>query len=361
VTHAPSAHQPPKSPRRCRPWLVRRVAAIVTRASCVLAALALTACSIAAPLVAPTATDTPSPTATATFTATAVPTCTATATPTPKPTSTPTPSPTPVPLQMSISLSPAAVRQGHTCRLTVESSLPTTVEGEYQYGALPFVSEDGLVHRALLGVSATAEIATQPITLTVRTEDNRTVTLTTSIQVVAANYEKEYITLSPETSKLLAPEITRPELEIVAAIYATYSPRITWEGAFVWPIEPRITSAFGTRRSYGGQVTGFHTGLDLGAPAGTPVLAPAPGVVLATEALQVRGNAVFVDHGAGVVSGYYHLTEIAVQPGQQVAAGDVLGSVGSTGLSTGAHLHWEIRVLGVAVDPVEWVEMTGDW
>lgn len=325
----------------------------------VLAALTLTACTVAAPLVAETATSTPKPMATATATATTTPTYTPTATPTATPT--PTPSPTPVPLEVSVSLDPAAIRQGRTCRLTVETNLPATVSGTYVHGAFAFVSEDGLVHRALLGVSARADIASQPVTLTVGTTDGRTVMLTTSIQVLSGDYAEELIVLSPETTKLLDPEITQPELEIVAAIYATYTPRILWDGAFAWPIDPRITSAFGTRRSYGGQVTGFHTGVDLGAPAGTPVLAPAPGMVLAAEELQVRGNAVFVDHGAGVISGYYHLSEMAVEPGQAVTAGDTLGTVGSTGLSTGTHLHWEIRVLGVAVDPVEWVEITGAW
>ncbi|MGC9359615.1 MAG: M23 family metallopeptidase [Anaerolineae bacterium] len=340
---------------------LRRAVTLLTRASHLLAALALTACSMAAPLVAPTATNTPNPTATSTATATATLTPTATATPTSTPTLTPTPSPTPAPLQVSVSLNPAAVSQGSTCRLIVETNLPARVEGAYIYGDLPFVSDDGLFHRTLLGVSATADIATQPVTLTLHTEDGRVLTLSTAIQVVAGDYKEEYIPLSSETSKLLAPEITRPELEIIAAIYATYSPHIAWAGAFAWPVEPRITSEFGTRRNYNGQMTGFHTGLDLGASAGTPVLAPAPGVVIAAEPLQVRGNAVFVDHGAGVVSGYYHLTDMAVQPGQAVVAGDILGSVGSTGLSTGAHLHWEMRVLGVAVNPVEWIEMTGDW
>ncbi|MGI6380773.1 MAG: M23 family metallopeptidase [Anaerolineae bacterium] len=328
-------------------------------AACLLLALSLAGCSVTASWLAPAATATPEPTATATATATATPTLTPTATPTSTPT--PTPSPTPIPLQVSMSLEPLAVRQGHTSRLLVHTNLPASVVGSHVDRTFSFVSEDGLSHRAVLGISALAELVRQPVVVTIQTQDGREVALNVSIEVLSGEYEEEYISLSPQTAQLLDPEIARPELEVVEEIFATYSPHILWDDAFQWPLDPRITSHFGTRRSYGGQVTGYHAGLDLGALAGTEVRAPAPGVVIAAEELQVRGNAVFVDHGAGVVSGYFHLSEMLVESGQTLETGDLLGLVGSTGLSTGAHLHWEIRVLGIPVDPVEWLEITGTW
>jgi len=106
-------------------------------------------------------------------------------------------------------------------------------------------------------------------------------------------------------------------------------------------------------------VRGYHTGQDIAVPQGTPVRAPAAGVVLLAEPLHVRGNAVVIDHGAGVTSNYWHLSRIAVRKGQQVKRGDVIGWVGTTGLSTGAHLHWEIRVYGVPVNPVPWTRARG--
>ena len=84
------------------------------------------------------------------------------------------------------------------------------------------------------------------------------------------------------------------------------------------------------------------------------MLAPASGTVVLAEPLDVRGNAVVIDHGAGVFTGYWHLSQIDVQAGQQVKPGDQLGLVGTTGLSTGNHLHWEMRVHGIAVDPLQW-------
>src|SRR5690606_17386730 len=113
------------------------------------------------------------------------------------------------------------------------------------------------------------------------------------------------------------------------------------------------TSPFGTRRSYNsGPVASYHEGQDFAVPEGVPVLAPGNGTVALAEALNVRGNAVILDHGQGVFTGYWHLSELLVAPGQEVALGDVVGISGNTGLSTGAHLHWELRVYGVAVDPM---------
>src|SRR6185369_6256859 len=94
------------------------------------------------------------------------------------------------------------------------------------------------------------------------------------------------------------------------------------------------TSPFGTRRSYdGGPINSYHAGQDFGAPPGVTVTAPADGVVALAEPLQVRGNAVLIDHGHGVFTGYWHLSELRVTPGQRVAAGDLIGLVGNTGLS----------------------------
>src|SRR5690606_32787201 len=91
---------------------------------------------------------------------------------------------------------------------------------------------------------------------------------------------------------------------------------------------------------------------------GDEILAAAAGRVVLAEKLTVRGNTVFLDHGAGVVTGYFHMSEIAVQPGQFVEPGELLGKVGATGLVTGPHLHWEVRVNGLWVDPTPWLERT---
>ena len=127
-----------------------------------------------------------------------------------------------------------------------------------------------------------------------------------------------------------------------------------WQGLFVWPHVGNITSPFGGSRDYNDGHNSPHGGVDISGEAGAPVIAAASGRVALAAALRVRGNAVILDHGLGVYSGYYHLSEILVQEGQQVAQGEIIGRLGNTGLSTGAHLHWEMSVGGVLVNPLEW-------
>jgi murein DD-endopeptidase MepM/ murein hydrolase activator NlpD len=144
--------------------------------------------------------------------------------------------------------------------------------------------------------------------------------------------------------------------ELVSSRSATgWTPR----SRFSSPLEGDFphSSPYGSRRTYEpNPAISAHEGEDFSAPAGTPVTAPAEGVVVLAEPLFVRGNAVILDHGSGVFTGYWHLQELAVQQGDRVAAGQLLGRVGSTGLSTGAHLHWELRVNGLPVDPLQWLD-----
>lgn len=161
------------------------------------------------------------------------------------------------------------------------------------------------------------------------------------------------------TLSVITPEARTLEAERFAA--ATADPRDPprWTAPFRLPIEGRGTSGFATSRTYapGGPVS-FHVGEDVAVPTGTPIAATNDGVVRLAEALPIKGGTVVLDHGAGVTSRHYHLSTIAVQAGDVLAAGDVLGAVGNTGLSTGPHLHWEVRVDGAPSDPLAWVGRT---
>ena len=95
--------------------------------------------------------------------------------------------------------------------------------------------------------------------------------------------------------------------------------------------------------------------MDFGAPEGTPIHAPAAGEIVLAEELRIRGNATLIDHGYGVYTAYWHQSELSVSVGQKVQSGEVIGHVGDSGLSTGPHLHWEVWVNGVRVDPLEWL------
>lgn len=149
------------------------------------------------------------------------------------------------------------------------------------------------------------------------------------------------------------------ERERLTALWGQVSPEAQWAGPFRLPVDDylEISAPFGARRSYnGGPYRSFHEGVDFSAYGGTPVYAPAAGTVVLAERLFVRGGAVIIDHGLGLYTGYYHLSNVTAGVGQQVQPGDKIGEVGTTGLSTGNHLHWDMLARGVNVDAALWME-----
>ncbi len=153
---------------------------------------------------------------------------------------------------------------------------------------------------------------------------------------------------------------TEKELAAVAEFKKLVTPEKYWQGEFRAPSGGRISTIFGVRRYYNGEFARnyYHRGVDYAAGTGAPVVAPAAGRVALvgreSEGFHVHGNVVGLDHGQGVTSIYMHLNSIEVTPGTVVRAGQRIGTIGSTGASTGPHLHWGLYVHGQAVDPVPW-------
>ncbi len=257
---------------------------------------------------------------------------------------------------VAVELRPLPVVQGQTLAIEVQTDESMNLTGSLDNRPLAFVREDNQ-YWALVGIGVTAQIGPYLLELTATDGTGQTTRASQLVQVVAGDFVTEQIVLSSETSKLLDPALVRAENERLSQVFGTFSRQQLWEGLFRVPLQGpvRVTSAFGTRRSYGGgPPTSYHGGIDYGAEAGTSVLAAGRGRVALAEELIVRGKAVIIDHGLGVYSGYYHLSGITVQAEQEVERGDPIGKVGSTGLSTGPHLHWEIRVGSVYVDPLQW-------
>ena len=149
------------------------------------------------------------------------------------------------------------------------------------------------------------------------------------------------------------------EMETVAALRGMVSDSRYWAEPFAAPVPGCMNSRFGVKRLYNGKPSGnFHTGVDQRSPAGRPVRAIAAGVVRIVRPYNIHGNIVGIDHGQGLVSMYLHLSKFATTEGAVVAKGDVIGYVGSTGRSTGPHLHWGLYANGVAVNPLQWVGLT---
>ncbi len=256
---------------------------------------------------------------------------------------------------------PTSIKQGRTGRLFIQTNRPLALTislGTFNLPIQPFAN-DPLRYFAFLPINALLEPGPYPLTVSYVTTNSVPVSRMWDINVLDGGYAFQQIELAPEKSGLLAPELVQSEFDKVSALWSPITPQLYWTAVFSRPLgsQYNTTSPFGTRRTYNdGVLQGFHAGQDFSAPAGVPVGAAGSGVVVLAEPLQVRGNAVILDHGGGVYSGYWHLSELKVAVGQVVNVGDVIGLVGTTGLSTGTHLHWELRIYGVAVDPMQFLE-----
>ena len=154
----------------------------------------------------------------------------------------------------------------------------------------------------------------------------------------------------------IAARIQREQAQVVAA-RARDDDRIDFAHAFTWPVQGRISGRFGNQRIYNGTPKSAHSGMDIAAPHGTPVKAPAPGVVtFAAPDLYLTGGTLLLDHGHGVSSNFLHLSRLDVKVGDRVEQGHVIGAVGATGRATGPHLHWGMSWFDVRIDPLLVIE-----
>ncbi|MCW5881321.1 MAG: LysM peptidoglycan-binding domain-containing M23 family metallopeptidase [Anaerolineae bacterium] len=256
----------------------------------------------------------------------------------------------------SVRLSPQQPRQGQTVKIEVDLVEPARLTGRFQTETLRFAGDGQGGQWALVAIGPLAVLGQQTVYLTATTASGGTTLLRLPLIVRDGHYPVEDFYLDAETSRLLAPELIEGEAQRLEAIFKTGESLPLWMGPFIAPADGPITANFGERRRYNGGDARYHEGIDYDLATGTPVRAAAHGIVALAEPLTVRGNTVFIDHGMGVYSGYFHMSELLVSPGEAVKPGQVIGRVGSTGLSTGPHLHWEIRLHGINVSPWEWAE-----
>lgn len=164
--------------------------------------------------------------------------------------------------------------------------------------------------------------------------------------------DSKYVELSPENQKR-----TKEEGKLIRKAFVRNTPHRYFRAGFQSPVPGAQSARFGERRVFNGVPKSPHTGADLRATTGTPVLAPSEGLVIQTGDFFYLGNVVFLDHGYGLISYYAHLSEILVEEGEIVSRGDVLGKVGATGRVTGPHLHWGVKLRDTRVDPFALVEL----
>lgn len=186
-------------------------------------------------------------------------------------------------------------------------------------------------------------------------DDAGAVLHTAAVVVRDARFPRQNIVIGREKKEL---KPSPGEMETVAALRRTVTETRFWSEPFAAPVAGCMNSPFGVQRWHNGKPTGsFHGGVDLRSPAGTPVRAAAAGVVQFGRMFNIHGGTVGIDHGQGVTTVYLHMSKLAAADGRRVGKGDVIGYVGSTGFSTGPHLHWVVNVNGVPVNPRQWAAL----
>jgi murein DD-endopeptidase MepM/ murein hydrolase activator NlpD len=257
------------------------------------------------------------------------------------------------------SIEPLPLAQGKTADIQITTTVGVTLSGELIGRKLNFFSEENGKSVALQGVYAKQDPGVYPLTIEGSLADGTSFGITQNIYVQDGEYPLDpTLYVDPAT---IDPEVTEPENAQWASLTSEVTPEKYWEGLFGSPVDPAFAdcwpSRFGNRRSYNdGPYDYYHTGLDFCGQVGMPIYAPADGVVVFSDFLTVRGNATVIDHGQGVYTGYMHQSEFLVQTGDRVTKGQLIGRIGATGRVSGPHLHWEVIIGGVPVDPIEWLE-----
>lgn len=260
----------------------------------------------------------------------------------------------------NVRIDPLPARQGRASEVEVSLKPPGAVAGTLGPWVLNFeMTEEGR-WVALQGIHAMADPGMIDLSLRVTPDgDGQEFAFSQPLYLASGEYGFDPILNVPDET--IDPATTQPENERVGAIVGPATPERLWDGPFVFPaaFTDSFPSRFGSRRNYNG--TGYntyHAGLDFYGGTGTAVTASASGRVVFADALTVRGNTTILDHGWGVYTAYLHQSEILVALGDVVEQGQTIGLVGATGRVTGPHLHWEVWVGGVPVDPQLWVDRT---
>lgn len=265
----------------------------------------------------------------------------------------------------SVQINPLPLIQGEAAVISLSASPGLAASGQLGDYELTFYPDNQGGYVALQGIHAMLQPGLYPLTIEGSLPDGTPFGFTQNVFVRADQFVYDVPLTVPEET--IDPAVTKPEDEQWKALTAPKTAEKLWEGKWIlpsnlfpqdWCLETLecFSSRFGNRRSYNGSEYAFyHTGLDLFGGVGVDILAPAAGEVVFTGFLTVRGNATVINHGWGVYSAYMHQSEMLVKQGDVVLPGQVIGKVGGTGRVQGPHLHWEILVGGIPVDPLDWM------
>ncbi len=237
---------------------------------------------------------------------------------------------------------------------------PGPIELEFQGRRIPLAfSEQSHNHEGLIGIDMAAQPATYEVKVIAKDGGNDVHLSSLSLKVEKVEFGVEKLTLPSSMVDLDRKTLERvsQEEKLLSDVFRKSREERLWRGAFIWPVEGELSGAFGVSRIINGQRRSAHSGIDLRAKEGAPVLACNGGLVVLSKPLFFSGNSVILDHGWGFYSMYFHLSEVLIKAGDRVGKETRLGRVGSTGRSTGPHLHWGIRMNGARVDPLSLLKL----
>jgi murein DD-endopeptidase MepM/ murein hydrolase activator NlpD len=254
---------------------------------------------------------------------------------------------------------PLLLTEGTVGWIRVQPSLGATVTaGEAAGQAIHFERLADSSFRALVGVPIEASDSLR-VSLILQ-HAGRSDTVATSLPLRQAGYPREQLAVAPAFVRPDRAAAARIQWDIARSRQVSRlsqeRPRL-WQGPFRLPRESRITSAFGTARVFNGEVKSRHLGTDFAGGIGAPVTSAGRGVVALVADMYLAGRAVYIDHGAGLVTAYFHLSRADVKRGDTVSAGQRIGAVGKSGRVTGPHLHWVARYGTFSVNPMSLLEL----
>lgn len=256
--------------------------------------------------------------------------------------------------------SPIQVKQGEIVQLTLSLKEPVdSAVGKFLNQEIYFYETADRQYAALIGIDFDQEPGSRSMEVTWKKgAASGTETYLIDVREASFSTETESLTLPKGMVDLDPPTLARVEKEQKRQkeIFDAGIPHKLWEGRFISPVQGRAAGTFGLRRLMNGQVRNRHTGEDIKAPEGTTVLASNTGKVILVGDFYFNGRAVFIDHGLGLFSMYFHLLNTTVKEGETVKKGDPIGAVGRSGRATGPHLHWGVRLNGARVNPFSLVE-----
>ncbi|MBI9049522.1 MAG: peptidoglycan DD-metalloendopeptidase family protein [Anaerolineaceae bacterium] len=256
-----------------------------------------------------------------------------------------------------LSINPFPFEQGKTNYIYFEAVPDQTLQFLIDNKRIPVFQYESGKYLAMYGINALSDTGLRELLLQSLSDDRNQVLYSQNILTGDSAFTTDpVIVVEPD---YIDPEKTMPEEEQLFAIANNVSDRDLWDGSFSYPVdEPCIRSRYGSIRSYNhGPYDAFHTGVDFGiCAANLNIYASGAGRVVHAGEWFVRGNSVVIDHGWGIFTGYWHMQTIDVQVGDIVEEGQIIGIIGTTGRSTGSHLHWELMLNDVQVDPLQWIE-----